>query len=530
MFSGMKNKFKKSQNNKSKFSQLVLLASAGAMLSGPLAYAEHEAGRSTDRLSKPIDSLNRRPDTEPHKRTGVWSPANSKQGNAAFPNNGAVSFDEQNEPQVIINESSTGGKVRAESGVKSYDRTEIRTDSTTTTNVERTGSEHREPAGALVTTSVYNENFDYDADVDAQADRILRLYGRGKMAGELVDHEYRQPGGQTLYPHFQSELPASDPNGELTAAAFRTSESMQLARNGKIIDEAAGAEVRPGSRTASKTHRSETSSSRTYSSPEHGSSLTNHRVVRGSEMIGMNVRGSNDERIGEIKDVVLDLESGRVLYTVVSAGGFQGAGDKLFAVPGSAFTHHTDKNTLVLNVDKDRLATAPVFNKENLNNADEAYINNVYQFYGQKPTWKKDDSASGTTLRDPSGAESISADRTSPSNSLYHNSDASKPQTGGVNNQSKNGSRTEEIKDSSGAQIQPPADPNATPAAVTSHDLGGVNNQSKDGSRLDPAQSQAGSSLNRNDAAGSSSISGKNQNSIGNPTNSIVVPATPVAK
>jgi hypothetical protein len=42
-----------------------------------------------------------------------------------------------------------------------------------------------------------------------------------------------------------------------------------------------------------------------------------------------------DEKIGSIKDIMIDLPSGRLAYAVLSVGGFLGMGDSESAAPGS---------------------------------------------------------------------------------------------------------------------------------------------------------------------------------------------------
>lgn len=61
------------------------------------------------------------------------------------------------------------------------------------------------------------------------------------------------------------------------------------------------------------------------------------RDARLSQLIGMNVRDPQGRSIGEINDVVLDLQGGRVQYAVLGFGGFMGLGEKLFAFPMNAF-------------------------------------------------------------------------------------------------------------------------------------------------------------------------------------------------
>jgi sporulation protein YlmC with PRC-barrel domain len=85
---------------------------------------------------------------------------------------------------------------------------------------------------------------------------------------------------------------------------------------------------------------------------------------KASGLIGMNVHNSQGENLGEIKDLVLDLHSGKVSYAVLSVGGFLGIGDKFIAVPPSVFTMGAD-DKLVLNADKAKLQQAPGFAKNN---------------------------------------------------------------------------------------------------------------------------------------------------------------------
>ncbi|HVL56027.1 MAG TPA: PRC-barrel domain-containing protein [Burkholderiaceae bacterium] len=59
--------------------------------------------------------------------------------------------------------------------------------------------------------------------------------------------------------------------------------------------------------------------------------------VRLGKLIGQNVRNAVGENLGEVKDVVVDLQNGRVGYAVVGFGGFLGLGEKLFAFPLQSF-------------------------------------------------------------------------------------------------------------------------------------------------------------------------------------------------
>jgi hypothetical protein len=51
---------------------------------------------------------------------------------------------------------------------------------------------------------------------------------------------------------------------------------------------------------------------------------------------GDKVLSTNGDDVGKIKDIMLDVRSGRIAYAVLASGGFLGIGDKLLAIPWSA--------------------------------------------------------------------------------------------------------------------------------------------------------------------------------------------------
>lgn len=104
-------------------------------------------------------------------------------------------------------------------------------------------------------------------------------------------------------------------------------------------------------------------------------------------LIGNEVVNHNDENVGEIKEIMLEVQTGRVSYAVLSFGGFLGMGEKLFAVPWSALKLDTENKRFVLNVDKERLSEAPGFDKGKWPNmADPAWSSTIHSYYGtQQP-------------------------------------------------------------------------------------------------------------------------------------------------
>ncbi len=103
-------------------------------------------------------------------------------------------------------------------------------------------------------------------------------------------------------------------------------------------------------------------------------------------LIGNDVYNHQDENLGDIKEIMLDVQSGKVAYAVLSFGGFLGIADKLFAVPWSALKLDTVNKRFQLNVEKARLESAPGFDKDDWPDmADPTWQATINSYYGTKP-------------------------------------------------------------------------------------------------------------------------------------------------
>lgn len=118
------------------------------------------------------------------------------------------------------------------------------------------------------------------------------------------------------------------------------------------------------------------------------------RVLSATTIIGDKVINSAGEQLGSIKELMMDIDKGRIAYAVLSFGGFLGFGDKLFAIPWQALTIDTENHAFILDVDKEVLEKAPGFDKENWpDNAkyEAGWLLGVYEYYGYSPYWMPDE-------------------------------------------------------------------------------------------------------------------------------------------
>lgn len=108
----------------------------------------------------------------------------------------------------------------------------------------------------------------------------------------------------------------------------------------------------------------------------------NNHMLSSSSITGTDVKNLAGENLGNIKDLMIDTDSGEVKYAVLSFGGFLGLGDKYFAVPWKSFSIDRKSEDFVLNVSEDRLKDAPGFDKDNWPNFANPYFDTVSKYYG----------------------------------------------------------------------------------------------------------------------------------------------------
>ncbi|NLP60272.1 PRC-barrel domain-containing protein [Paraburkholderia sacchari] len=112
-------------------------------------------------------------------------------------------------------------------------------------------------------------------------------------------------------------------------------------------------------------------------------------VMAASTLEGDRVFSSDNQEIGKIKEIMLEVDSGRVAYAVMSSGGFLGIGDKLLALPWSALTLDTTNKCFLLNVSAERVKHAPGFDKDHWPAmADLEWRTTVHEYYGTPGYWE----------------------------------------------------------------------------------------------------------------------------------------------
>jgi sporulation protein YlmC with PRC-barrel domain len=86
--------------------------------------------------------------------------------------------------------------------------------------------------------------------------------------------------------------------------------------------------------------------------------LSSSSECTASDIIGKKVKNAQDEDLGKVQDIVVNLDSGRAPYAIIAHGGTFGAGRTKTAVPLSSLRTSPDDKALMLSATKEQLVAA----------------------------------------------------------------------------------------------------------------------------------------------------------------------------
>lgn len=105
-------------------------------------------------------------------------------------------------------------------------------------------------------------------------------------------------------------------------------------------------------------------------------------LIASDKVEGTAVYGKEGEKIGTIRNVMLDKRSGVAEYAVISFGGFLGLGKRFHPVPWKALTYEPSRGGYVVGLDADQLRQAPSFTEDEDLAFTADYARGLYGYYG----------------------------------------------------------------------------------------------------------------------------------------------------
>src|ERR1039457_2768962 len=131
-------------------------------------------------------------------------------------------------------------------------------------------------------------------------------------------------------------------------------------------------------------------------------------AAKASDIIGMTVKNYQNEKLGKVEGLAVDLESGRIVQVILSTGGFLGMGNTLTAVPPGVLHHYVGHKVLHLDASKEKLKGAPKFDTSKWDEDTQSNrVTEVYGYYGEQPYFVADRDGYGTTNMDGTIARTL---------------------------------------------------------------------------------------------------------------------------
>jgi sporulation protein YlmC with PRC-barrel domain len=77
--------------------------------------------------------------------------------------------------------------------------------------------------------------------------------------------------------------------------------------------------------------------------------------------MGKPVTNLQNEKLGKVENLVVDLSAGRITAVIIASGGFMGMADKLSAISPTGLRYNAEYQTLQFDSSKEMLAGLPRF-------------------------------------------------------------------------------------------------------------------------------------------------------------------------
>lgn len=101
-------------------------------------------------------------------------------------------------------------------------------------------------------------------------------------------------------------------------------------------------------------------------------------LLTASSIIGDDVTDAKGEKIGSIKEIMINTERGNIEYVILQFGGILGFGDKLFSLPYDILKLDYRNQKFVLNVARNVIENAPGFDQEHWPDTNSHQFDSTY--------------------------------------------------------------------------------------------------------------------------------------------------------
>lgn len=115
------------------------------------------------------------------------------------------------------------------------------------------------------------------------------------------------------------------------------------------------------------------------------------RLIPGTRLDMVDVVNSRGEDLGQVQNFMVDPDTGRIAFMVVSFGGVLGLTDKWIAIPMEILHWDQSSRHFLLDIPRETLENAPGIDKDRWPyEVDITWLDSVYTCFGCRPYWSSD--------------------------------------------------------------------------------------------------------------------------------------------
>lgn len=112
-----------------------------------------------------------------------------------------------------------------------------------------------------------------------------------------------------------------------------------------------------------------------------------HQLISSRRVEGTPVFNPDGKRLGAVHSVMIEKQSGRVPYAVLSFGGFLGMREHVHPVPWDMLRYDVDLDGYVIDMSREDLEAAPTMRLDDTDRPRRKDLEEMEGYYGKMPWW-----------------------------------------------------------------------------------------------------------------------------------------------
>lgn len=112
-----------------------------------------------------------------------------------------------------------------------------------------------------------------------------------------------------------------------------------------------------------------------------------HELISSRRVEGTPVYNGAGDKLGTVHSVMIEKQSGRVAYAVLSFGGFLGIREHVHPVPWEMLRYDVDRDGYAVEMSREQLEQAPTMRLDDTDRPRRQDLDEVEGYYGRLPWW-----------------------------------------------------------------------------------------------------------------------------------------------